>query len=304
MSDSRSRKSDAGFRLSSLVQQALEPQSGGGRNQLHSKADDVRRMRVRSLSFRCGIAPMLFSTLTLAACSGSTGPSVAPPGQPESTKTKVLEAGAVALQRDAPPDALDIYLVGFHPLKAEPKHQTEAHHFCRQVNEDFAQCVLFDGNTEQANLTGIEYIISERLFATLPKAEKQYWHPHNGEILSGQLVAPGLPAPAEKELMRSKMNSYGKTWHTWNTSHGGVAGDPLPLGQPVLAWSFSRFGEADPALVAGRDQRMGINSEQLRQQRQDLVPLARPQTGVDALKGAFGRPTQPIPGVVDQSSAR
>ena len=58
--------------------------------------------------------------------------------------------------------------------------------------------------------------------------------------------------------MRSKMNSYGKTWHTWNTSHGGVAGDPL-LGQPVLAWSFSRFGEADPALVAGRDQRMGID---------------------------------------------
>lgn len=103
--------------------------------------------------------------------------------------------------------------------------------------------------------------------------------------------------------MRGKMNSYGKTWHTWNTAHGGVAGDRLPLGHPVLAWSFSRFGEADPALVAERDQRMGINSEQLRQQRQDLVPLAHPQAGVDAPKGAFGRPTRPIPGVVDERRA-
>jgi Protein of unknown function (DUF1264) len=261
---------------------------------------------VQSLVFRSKPMPMLLLTVILAGCigSGETGPAAQPAGQPQTATTTVLEAGAVALQRDAPPDALDIYLIGFHPIKNNPRHQTEAHHFCRQVNEDFAQCALFDGNTAGANLTGIEYIISEQLFATLPKAEKQYWHPHNGEILSGQLVAPGLPQVAEKELMRSKMNSYGKTWHTWNTSHGGVAGDPLPLGQPVLAWSFNRFGEADPALVAARDQRMGIDSDQLRQQRQDLVPLARPQAGADALKDAFDRPTRPIPGVVDQSSAR
>jgi len=32
------------------------------------------------------------------------------------------------------------------------------------------------------------------------------------------------------------------------------------------------------------------------------VRLARPQSGVDALKGSFGR-AQPIPGVVDQRAA-
>ena len=57
-------------------------------------------------------------------------------------------------------------------------------------------------------------------------------------------------------------------------------------------------------LVAERDQRMGIDTEQVRQQRQDLVPLAHPQAGVDTLKRAFGRSNRPIPGVVDQSSAR
>lgn len=243
--------------------------------------------------------------LALTACTGSgtAEPSVQAAGRPESTKTDVLEAGATMLQRNAPTDGLDIYLVGFHPMKADPSHQFEAHHFCKQVNEDLAQCALYDGNTADANLNGIEYIISEALFETLPEEEKQYWHPHNGEILSGQLVAPGLPEAADHALMESKINSYGKTWHTWNT--GGLgAGDSLPLGEPALAWSFNRFGEVRPELVEHRDRRMDISTEEQRQARQDLVPLARPQSGVDALKGEFRGETRPIPGVVDRNTAR
>jgi hypothetical protein len=237
----------------------------------------------------------------LSGCAGRVAdrPDTAPAGTSVQPATAALAAGAAVLQADAPPDALDIYLVGFHPLKDEPGHQLEAHHFCRQVNEDLAQCALFDGSTAAANLTGIEYIISERLFATLPTDERSYWHPHNGEILSGQLVAPGLPEAAEKALMRQKMNSYGKTWHTWDTAHGAQ----LPIGPPELAWSFSRFGEADPNMVADRDRRLGISTKAKRLARQDLVPLAGPQSGVDALEGRFERQTQPIPGVEDAATA-
>lgn len=235
----------------------------------------------------------------LAACGEPSGPETQPPGTEESTKTDVLETGATVLQRDAPPDQLNIYLNGFHPMKADPSHQMEAHHFCRQVNEDFAQCALFDGNTKEANLNGIEYIISERLFEQLPPVERQYWHPHNGEILSGQLVAPGIPEVAEEELMRSKMNSYGKTWHTWNTS----GDDRIPMGEAILAWSFSRDGEAQPGLVEARDKALGIDTSEIRRERAELLPLAKPQEGVDVLKGKFGRPTQDIPGVVDKAAA-
>ncbi len=243
--------------------------------------------------------------IALASCTGSgrSGPTVTPSGAPETARTTVLEAGAVMLQRDAPPDAMDIYLVGFHPMKHDATHQMEAHHFCRQANEDFAQCALFDGNTADSNLTGIEYIISERLFESLPQSERQYWHPHNGEILSGQLVAPGLPAAAERELMRSKINSYGKTWHTWNASRSTVPGDNLPLGEPALAWSFNRFGEAARGLIERRDRRMNISTDERRRDRQELEPLARPQEGVDAMRGAFTGPTQPIPGVTDRNAA-
>ena len=241
----------------------------------------------------------LGSLLLLAACGGEKPPQTEPVGRETTARTDTLKAGAAAIQTNAPLNGMDVYVVGFHPIKEHPEHQMEAHHFCRQVNEDFAQCALFDGNTREANLNGIEYIISEKVFATLPAAEKPYWHPHNDEILSGELVAPGLPDVAEKDLMRQKMNSYGKTWHVWNTTQG----DKLPLGPPMLAWSFNRDGEVQPELKAQRDHRMGIDSTAKRHERQDLAPLARPQQGVDALKGKFPRPTRDLPGVVDAGTA-
>lgn len=235
---------------------------------------------------------------------GTAAPSARPAGAPASLRTKVLKAGAAALHTRPPFKGFDIYLVGFHPMKDDPEKQFEAHHWCRQVNEDFAECILFDGNSTDANLVGIEYIISERLFDGLPAGERRYWHPHNGEILSGQLIAPDLPDAAEHALMRDKMNSYGKTWHLWDS--GAEEGDParhLPIGEPMLAWSFVRDGEAQAWLLERRDRAMKLDIEAKRRARRDLVTEAHPQEGVDALKGRYARPTADIPGVVNRPPA-
>jgi hypothetical protein len=225
---------------------------------------------------------------------------LSPPGGEKSAKTEMLETGASLLQTQAPLRPMDIYLVGFHAAKDNPGHQMEAHHYCHQINQDFAQCALFDGNSRAANLIGIEYIISEKLFETLSRKEKKYWHPHNFEILSGQLIAPGIPSSAEHELMGGKMNSYGKTWHVWNSAPYGQTGDRMPIGEPMLEWSFNRNGEALPGLVESRDRRMDLDTQETRRNRTDLVPLAHPQSGVDDLKGQFKGPAEPIQGVVDQ----
>lgn len=254
-----------------------------------------------------GIAAAAFATIAtiaaLPAFAQDARPRTAPAGEPKAPKTLALEAGAKALQGNAPLAGFDVYLVGFHPMKDAPENQIEAHHFCHQVNEDMAQCALFDGNTRTANMNGIEYIISEKLFNTLPAGERKYWHPHNGEILSGQLVAPGIPDAAEHALMKTKMNSYGKTWHVWNTGYNGKRGDGLPLGPAQLAWSFSRDGEILPNLQEERDTKLKIQTSEKRKERADLRPLAKPQSGVDDLKGKFKRPTQDIPGVVDSRAA-
>ncbi len=230
--------------------------------------------------------------------------STQPAGERKTIRRAILEAGADILQDVTPMKQFDIYVVGFHCGKHNPSVQMEAHHYCQQVNEDFLQCVIFDGNTENANLIGVEYIISERLFEGLPADEQQYWHPHNFEILSGQLVAPGLPDIAEKAFLKLLMNSYGKIWHFWHTGrHAGEPGDKLPLGDPMLMWSFNRDGELDTGLEQQRNEHMQIDTNQKRQYRQDLVEFAHPQHGVDTLKGAFPNAAgTPPPGVRDVDS--
>jgi hypothetical protein len=71
-----------------------------------------------------------------------------------------------------------------------------------------------------------------------------------------------------------------------------------------LAWSFNRDGEAQPGLVERRDKKMSTDTNQIRQDRQDLVPLAHPQSGVDDLNGRFPGKTKPIPGVTDVKDAQ
>jgi hypothetical protein len=224
---------------------------------------------------------------------------VAPAGDGRSLWRRTLEAGAAVLQDHAPLKDFDIYVAGLHCARHDPEMQMEAHHFCRQVNQDFIQCVLFDGNTKDANLIGIEYIVSERLFDSLPADEKRYWHPHNYEILSGQLIAPGLPEAAERAFLAELMNSYGKTWHTWHTGrHDGPPGDRLPLGEPALMWSFNRDGEADEALRTDFQRAMGHDETSNREHRRGLTERAHPQRGVDEMAADF-EDTTPVDGVRD-----
>ena len=225
--------------------------------------------------------------------------STSPAGQCRGAWLALLAHGANLLQTAAPLRGFDLYLVGFHCAKDAPDCQVEAHHFCRVVNDDLLQCVLFDGNTRQANLIGVEYIVSGRLFGTVPAAERTRWHPHNYEVLSGQLAAPGLARPAERALLSRLMNSYGKAWLTWRThGPGSGSGQQLPFGDPALMWSFNRDGECDEAMHAERDQAMELDTAATKADRQALLPLARPQYGVDDMKEDFPGATS-VPGVVD-----
>lgn len=231
-------------------------------------------------------------------------PPTEPAGGREGLESRVLDAGAKFVQDRSPLGGFDAYVVGLHCAKGDPTMQMEAHHFCKRTSEDLLQCAIFDGNTKDANLIGIEYIISENLFDGLPEDEKRYWHPHNFEILSGSLVAPGLPDVVEKKLMGRLTNSYGKTWHTWHTgTHIGDPGDRLPYGDATLMWSFNRDGEADERLLQNLDRGMKLGIERKRQGRSDLAGKARPQRGVGTLKDAFPNANGAPPGVRDADNA-
>jgi hypothetical protein len=255
---------------------------------------------------RAAMMVVLSAVLAASACvGGHTDPQQGrtAPGSPETVKTATLESAANLVQSKGPVSKISVYLDGFHAAKDDPKMQMEAHHYCNLVNEDFTQCVLFDGNADDSRLMGIEYIISAKIYDTLTAEEKPYWHPHNFEILSGQLRLPGVPDVAEKEALKGKMNSYGNTWHTWMTGMSGSPSDNLPIGPPRLQWSFNHDGEEAPGMVAARDQRMGLDTAKARHDRADLAAVAQPQGGVNAMAGMFPPAHAAMTGVIDNGDA-
>lgn len=221
--------------------------------------------------------PLIIPLLLVGCGANNSAPQTAIPGEKTSAKMKTLETGAALIQSRPPIEAISAYLDGFHFYNGDRQGQMEAHHYVTVLNNDVMQAVIYDGNTANARLMGVEYIISERLFKTLPPEEKKLWHSHRYEVKSGSLIAPGLPAVAEKALMSNIVNTYGKTWHTWHTERDQT----LPLGVPALMMGFTQDGQLDPALLADRDRRFGVNTSAIRQQRKDLPahPVAQ---GADA----------------------
>ncbi len=225
---------------------------------------------------------------------------VRPASERKGIASVLLAAGAKGLQTHKALRGFDAYVVGFHCAKEVPHKQMEAHHFCKQLSADLLQCLIFDGEGADANLVGVEYIVSERLFAGLPDDERALWHPHNYELLAGQLVAPGLPVAAEKALVKLLLNSYGKTWHLWDIGvHTAAPGATLPVGGAHLMWSFNQDGQLDATLERQRNKRLDISIDQKRREREELIPEARPQEGVDLLTRSFGELQRPYPGVKD-----
>ena len=85
------------------------------------------------------------------------------------------------------------------------------------------------------------------------------------EVKSGALVGPGIPDLAEHAYFGDLVTTYGKTLHTWQYDRGD-----FPYGIPQLMMGFTQDGQADEALIHGRDRRLGISTVRKRQNRADI----------------------------------
>ena len=111
--------------------------------------------------------------LSAVACGGdNTKSNVEAPGSVKDEKSKVLEVGADLLQDKGPLKKINAYLDGFHFYNGNMNAQMEAHHYVSQINEDLYQAIMYDGNGEDAKIMGVEYIVSAKIFMTLPDEEK------------------------------------------------------------------------------------------------------------------------------------
>ncbi|AEI50790.1 OBAP family protein [Runella slithyformis] len=214
-----------------------------------------------------------------AACGGkNTAAHVEAPGDEKPAVDKALTVGADVLQNKTPLKKFSAYLDGFHFYNGNLNAQMEAHHYVNQINEDLYQAIIFDGNDDDAKIMGVEYIITPKLFKTLSEEEKKLWHSHHHEVMSGTLIAPGIPEAAELALMKKLVSTYGKTIHTWHTDQHRT----LPLGAPMIMMGFTKDGQLRKALVEERDKRFNVSTEKKRKDREDI-----PLPDVDPLANAW-----------------
>lgn len=242
-------------------------------------------------SFAAGVAGSYFllntpnsaSYLHTAENLDPLGHSHTPPGSTKGATQHMLDSSSAMLQHFGPIKSIHAYVCGFHNYSGELGRPIVAHHYCNHYNKDIHQCVIYDGNESNSRLIGIEYIISEDLFKTLPEEEKKYWHSHAYEVMSGQLVAPRVPEAAEDMFMMDLKTTYGKTIHTWQVDKYA-----LPIGPPQLMMSYTGPGQLDTKLIVERDRQLGIDSVQLESHRREKFGESYVEANARRIPGADG----------------
>ncbi|KAI9306914.1 hypothetical protein BJ944DRAFT_229076 [Cunninghamella echinulata] len=194
--------------------------------------------------------------------------------QEKSFVSKIFDTAGESLQHFTPVNQIQQHVCGLHYYANDPKRIVESHHYCSHTTDDMHQCIIYDNNTENAKIIGIEYIITKNLFDSLPADEKKYWHSHVYEVKSGTLFMPfGSKVPktigdkAEHKEMEHLVNTYGKTWHLWQVDRG----DALPLGEPQLMMSFTRDGQVPSDYIRQYEAKHNINFEEKKKQRENIM---------------------------------
>jgi hypothetical protein len=122
---------------------------------------------------------------------------------------------------------------GVHLLKELPEHGVVAYHFCKPVNDEVNQCLLYDGAGPDAKLIGVEYLVSAELYQKMPPDEQVYWHDHKNEVDAGLLRSLTQTGEEEKATLAKVRTLYGKIFHTW------VSGKSYPRGPARLFWAVT-----------------------------------------------------------------
>ena len=143
---------------------------------------------------------------------------------------------------------------GIHLLKELPEYSQVAYHYCKTLNADVSQCILYDGTGPDARLIGIEYLVSDALYQKMPAEEKLYWHDHKYEVDAGLLKSLTQSGPEEEKTMQAIRPLWGKVFHTWAT------GKVYPTGPPKLFWAVT----GEEPYVLSKDAKLPMDLEERR----------------------------------------
>ena len=103
-------------------------------------------------------------------------------------------------------------------------------HFCKPNDKIMMVCQLYDSNSPNATLIGLEYMITADAYKNIPNRDKPNWHYHKVEFAPNR-ADPKLPMLNEQQqnaTLKTLAESYGKVIITWNPN------DKAPIFPPQV----------------------------------------------------------------------
>ena len=126
--------------------------------------------------------------------------------------------------KESPQKGFDIHLDAQHSVKdAKPI----VHHWCKRINAEIVECLMFDSDKANANLAGVETMIPNSVWEALSEEQKKEWHNHAEKVKPEQFVDM-TPEEAAKTAENLK-NTYGRVTYFWNFPK-----DQYPVVRPFL----------------------------------------------------------------------
>ena len=91
-------------------------------------------------------------------------------------------------------------------------------------------CQLYDSNSPNVTLIGVEYMITSNSYSALPAREKPSWHYHKEEFAPDRAdpKLPNLSEQAQNTTLKKMEETYGKVILTWHP------GDKEPIYPPQV----------------------------------------------------------------------
>lgn len=104
-----------------------------------------------------------------------------------------------------------------------------AHHYCKQVSGGLTECQLYDSDSPNARLVGVELVVPTDTYNQFDDTEKALWHYHKEEIPKVNAKLPDLSQDEAAKVVKSLEETYGKVYLLWDPSKGDQ-----PVGQPSV----------------------------------------------------------------------
>lgn len=109
-------------------------------------------------------------------------------------------------------------------------HPTERiHHWCKTISKSLIECQLYTSDAPNAELVGVETIVSPELYAAFSAGEKRLWHWHKYEVPRVNASMPDLSQSEAAKVVAQILPTYGKVYILWDPMT-----NPNPIGQPSV----------------------------------------------------------------------